>query len=115
MHERMTPRLLRRGTFIIIAMGAAAARRNKPMIAGFFRWLAVALLRLQVPNPSKEESPMATIRKPLWQLDDKALEERRQRAQRSGERFGAFIGNTMKGMLMGLGMIFALILIFHSF
>jgi hypothetical protein len=115
MPERMTARLLRRATFILIAVGAAAARRNKPVIAGIFRQIAVALLRLQPLNPLMGGSPMPTIRKPLWQLDDGKLEERRQRAQRSGERFGAFIGNTIKGVLMGLGIIFALMLIFHSF
>ena len=46
---------------------------------------------------------------------DQELEGRKQRAEQAGERFGAFMANALKGILMGLGIIFAAVLIFQAF
>ena len=45
----------------------------------------------------------------------KDLLARKQRAQESGERFGRFLGNVAKGVIVGLGLIFAAILILWAF
>jgi len=47
-------------------------------------------------------------------MDDE-LEARVLRAQKSGERFGYFVGNVVKGIIFGLGIIFAAILILRAF
>jgi hypothetical protein len=46
---------------------------------------------------------------------DQELAARRQRAEQAGYRFGFFVGSVVKGALVGLGVIFALVLILNAF